>query len=125
GLVTPTLLAPGTGFGYGFMHKPFPERACDWMELHAVRGKAFNVFSFGGYLLWRFYPDPGRLPFMDIHQAGTREIRYLYAWALQDSVAWRQLDRRFRFDYVLLPRTLPGNPDLADFLDADSTWALV
>ena len=125
GLVVPTLTGPVAGFGYGWIHTPYPERACDWMEQHGVRGKAFNAFSFGGYLLWRFYPDPGRLPFMDIHQAGTKEIRYLYAWALQDSVAWRTLESRFAVDYVLLPRTLPGEPDLADFLDADANWALV
>jgi len=71
-LVIPTLLAPGTGFGYGWLHKPFPERACDWLELHAVRGKAFNVFSFGGYLLWRFWPQRDRLPFIDIHQTASR-----------------------------------------------------
>lgn len=124
-LVWPTLSAPVMGFGYGEKKGIQPERACDYIEQHGVRGKAFNVFAFGGYMLYRFYPDPGRLPFMDIHQAGTKEIRYLYAYALQDSNAWRETDKRFRPDYVLLPRTLPGQPDLADFLDADSTWALV
>jgi Flp pilus assembly protein TadD len=124
-LVVPTLTAPVSGLGYGWIHTPYPERACDWIESHGVRGRAFNAFSFGGYMLWRFYPDPGRLPFMDIHQAGTKEIRYLYAWALQDSVAWHELDRRYRFDYLVLARPLAGKLDIADFLDADSTWALV
>ncbi len=124
-LTLPTLLQPLTGFGYGWVHTLYPERASDWIAQHGVRGRSFNVFSFGGYLLYRFFPDPGRLPFMDIHQAGTREIRYLYAYALQDALAWRELDRRFRFDWILLPRVLAGSPDLADFLDADSTWALV
>jgi tetratricopeptide (TPR) repeat protein len=124
-LVLPTLAQPYTGFGYGWVHTLYPERASDWIAREDVRGRSFNVFSFGGYLLYRFHPDPGRLPFMDIHQAGTREIRYLYAWALQDSTAWRELDRRYRFDWVLLPRVLAGEPDLSDFLDADPGWALV
>jgi hypothetical protein len=124
-LVTPSLLDPTMGLSYGWRHYPYPERACDWIESHGVRGRMFNAFSFGGYVLWRFYPDPGRLPFMDIHQAGTKQIRYLYAWALQDSTAWRTLDHRYRFDYLLLARPLAGKPDVADFLDADSTWALV
>jgi hypothetical protein len=124
-LVIPTLTQPVSGFGFGWVRTLYPERASDWIAEHGVRGRSFNVFSFGGYLLYRFYPDPGRLPFMDIHQAGTKEIRYLYAWALQDSTAWRELDRRYRFDWVLLPPTLASNPDLADFLDADRTWALV
>lgn len=124
-LVIPTLFQPLVGLGYGWVHTLYPERASDWIAEHGVRGKAFNVFSFGGYLLYRFFPDRDRLPFMDIHQAGTPEIRYLYAYALQDETAWRQLDERFHFDWVLLPRVLAGSPDLSDFLDADSTWALV
>ncbi len=124
-LVVPTLIQPYSGLGYGWVRTLYPERASDWIAAHDVRGRAFNVFSFGGYLLHRFHPDPGRLPFMDIHQAGTKEIRHLYAWALQDPAAWRELDRRHRPDWVLLPRVLAGEPDLADFLDADTTWALV
>ena len=124
-LVAPTLADPITRTGIGWVHRMFPERACDWIEQHGVRGRAFNTFAEGGYMLFRFYPDPGRLPFMDIHQAGTKEIRYLYAFALQDSSAWRVLDNRYRFDWVLLPGATPGSPQLANFLDADSTWALV
>jgi len=119
------LADPGYRFGVRWGHVDYPERACDWIEAHGVRGRALNVFGQGGYLLYRFYPDPGRLPFMDIHQAGTKEIRYLYAWAQQDTAAWRVLDQRFRFDWVLLPGATPGSPGLANFLDADSTWALV
>jgi tetratricopeptide (TPR) repeat protein len=63
---------------------------------------------------------------MDIHQAGTPRIRYEYAYALQDTTAWRVLDQQYRFDWVVLPRRLPGEPDLIDFLDADrERWALV
>ena len=124
-LVLPVLADPVVPLAIGWEHRMYPERACDWIEAHGIRGKAFNVFGQGGYLLYRFYPDPGRLPFIDIHQAGTKEIRYLCAWALQDTAAWRVTDQRFHFDWVLLPGTISGTPKLADFLDADSTWALV
>ena len=124
-LVTPTLGDPVVPLAVGWEHRTYPEKACDWIDQHGVRGRAFNTFSFGGYLLFRFYPDPGRLPFMDIHQAGTREIRTLYALALQDTSAWRMADQRYRFDWVLLPGASVGSPALANHLDADSTWALV
>jgi Flp pilus assembly protein TadD len=124
-LTLPTLLQPLVGLSYGWVPTLYPERAADWIERHGVRGRAFNVFAHGGYLLHRFHPERDRLPFMDIHQAGTKEIRHLYAWGLQDRRAWGELDRRYRFDWVVLNRVLPGEPDLADFLDADSTWALV
>ena len=31
--------------------------ACDWIAAHGVRGRAFNQFFFGGYLLHRFWPE--------------------------------------------------------------------
>ena len=125
-LTAPELARPGMSLGFGLVPNQYPERACDWVAAHGVRGRAFNTFAEGGYLLWRFYPDRGRLPFMDIHQAGTPDIRYHYVYALQDSNAWRDLDRRWRFDWVMLPRDLPASPNLLDFLDADSAhWALV
>ncbi len=124
-LVTPDLSRAPVQVGYGFVWNQYPVRACDWIEAHDVRGRGFNPFSYGGYLLWRFYPDSTRLPFMDIHQAGTKQIRYEYAWAGQDSVAWRTLDQRWRFDWVISMRGSSSRVGLLDFLDADTTWALV
>jgi hypothetical protein len=109
----------------GFVWNEFPVRACDWIEAHGVRGKAFNAFGYGGYMLYRFYPDPGRLPFMDIHQAGTTTDRYLAAHALQTQQAWADLDSERHFDYVLMPHRQYTGQHLLDFLDADTTWALV
>jgi predicted Zn-dependent protease len=63
---------------------------------------------------------------MDIHQAGTREDRYYYAWAQQDSDAWHVLDRKYRFDEVMLFTEQHANDHLLDYLGADTTrWALV
>lgn len=102
-----------------------PGAACDWMERHGVRGRGFNTFAFGGFLLWRFHPQQDRLPFMDIHQAGTKQDRYDYAYSLSDSASWRRLSDRYAFDWVLLPRqTLPGD-HLLDFVDGDDRFALV
>jgi hypothetical protein len=128
GIVIPDLARPGVGPGYGFVWNQYPVRACDWIAEHDVRGRAFNPFSYGGYLLWRFYPDSTRLPFMDIHQAGTKRIRYDYAWVAQDSTAWLALDRRWQFDWILMMRGAGVRPGeragILDVYDADSTWAL-
>ena len=103
-----------------------PVRACDFIAEHGIRGRGFNQFAAGGYLVYRFWPDRSRLPFMDIHQAGTREDRYLYAWAQQDSVAWRRLDNKYRFDYVVLFTHQAPNDGLLDRLGEDRAgWALV
>jgi tetratricopeptide (TPR) repeat protein len=109
----------------GILTKNYPVAACDFMVAHGVRGRGFNQLRSGGYLLWRFWPQTERLPFMDVHQAGTPEIRRLYVDALVHEPGWRELDRRFRFDWALLSRPPPPGDRMLDFLDADSSWALV
>jgi hypothetical protein len=116
---------PEMPLGIGFVWDKYPVAACDFMAAHDVRGRGFNLFGFAGYQLFRFWPDRTRLPFMDIHQAGTKEDRYLYAWVQQSEEAWRQLDRKYRFDYALHARGLFERYSLLNQLDADSTWALV
>jgi hypothetical protein len=112
--------------GFGFRWSEYPVAVCDWIAAHDVRGRCFNGFSYGGYMLWRFWPDRGRLPFMDIHQSGTRQDRALSAYALGDRRAWRALDDERRFDYVLLSCRQFSREDLLDYMDADTTtWRLV
>jgi tetratricopeptide (TPR) repeat protein len=103
----------------------YPIRACDYIEGNGIRGRGFNPFSAGGYILYRFWPDRTRLPFMDIHQAGTRLDRTLYAYAIGNPPYWRELDARHRFEYAVLFRHQYPRENLIDGLDADSTWAHV
>jgi hypothetical protein len=105
--------------------KRFPVAACDFMAAHGVAGRGFAPTDVGGYQLWRFWPDRSRLPWMDIHQAGTPRDRGDYAAVFSRRAGWAQITRRITFDYVVLGRyQLPGD-SLRDVLDADSTWALV
>ncbi|MBI5709906.1 MAG: hypothetical protein HZC42_06320 [Candidatus Eisenbacteria bacterium] len=101
-----------------------PVAGCDFVERTGVRGRAFNPFDFGGYLLYRFWPQHDRLPFMGIHLEGTRVERDLYAAAMTRPGIWPHLDRRYRFDWCLLRRAVHDDPLLAS-LDADSAWAQV
>lgn len=121
----PELTMRPMNLAYGFLWSQFPVGACDWMEQHGVRGKGATLFGQAGYLLWRFFPDRSRLPFMDIHQTGTPRDRYIFAYAWSDSNAWRDLDGRHRFDYVLAPRVEGEGINILERLDADSTWRVV
>ena len=112
--------------GIGLQCEHYPVRACDYLAEHGVRGRGFNNFEFGGYQAWRFWPDRGRLPFMTgTIEAATPEDRYLYAGVFSRPLAWRELDRRHRFDYILVERAQEGDNRLLDLLDADTTWVLV
>jgi hypothetical protein len=35
----------------------FPQTAVDWLQVHAPAGKLFNSYNWGGYLIWRLYPQ--------------------------------------------------------------------
>src|SRR6185436_15753692 len=105
----------------------YPGAACDFLAKHELRGRIFNPYYFGGYLLWRFWPDRDRLPFMDIHQSGTRRDRDLYAYCFADPDAWHQLIAERQFDLALLDghQEWVANDHLMDQLDSDPAWALV
>ena len=102
-----------------------PVAACDFIAAHDLRGRGFNPFHFGGYQLWRFWPDPARLPFMDIHQTGTPMLRALAAAAFSSRPAYRQLTGAWAFDYALVDRRTAAEYRLLDFFDQDSTFRLV
>jgi hypothetical protein len=115
------LLRPGIGVEM----ERFPVAACDWIARHGIRGRGFEHFRFVGYQAWRFWPDRGRLPFMDIHQSGTPEDRAAFAAAFTDPGSWPAIASRYRLDYALLDRRQRSGMELLDVIDADSTWALV
>ena len=35
----------------------FPEKIADYIEEHSVPGTMFNDLRYGGYLIWRLYPQ--------------------------------------------------------------------
>ena len=103
-----------------------PVAAADWMTAHDVRGRGMNHFQLGGYLLWRFWPERDRLPFMDIHgEDSPRDVRAAYQLAMSEPEGWRALDDRFRFDWVLLSRRYAHKRGLLDTVDDDERWSLV
>jgi tetratricopeptide (TPR) repeat protein len=116
---------PDPPIGVSMDHARYPIRACDFIARHEIRGRGFNNFEYGGYQAWRFWPDRERLPFIDVHQAGTRLDRRLYVFSFRSAEDWQTLDQERRFDYVLISRDRKATSRLPDILDADSAWALV
>ncbi|HTK30913.1 MAG TPA: tetratricopeptide repeat protein [Candidatus Saccharimonadaceae bacterium] len=108
-------------FDYG----QYPVKACDFIETHGIRGRGFNQFAAGGYMVYRFWPDRSRLPFMDIHQAGTPRDRTLYVYALANPPYWNELDGERHFDYALTFHRELEKQTLNSQLDADPTWVRV
>ena len=121
----PLWMNPYEPLGVRLRNEWYPIAACDFMQQHGVRGRGYNHFFLGGYLLWRFFPERERLPFTDVHQAGTREDRALVAAAATDPGAWRTLDAKYEFDWVLLNRWRVEGDRSLDIVDADTSFARV
>ena len=124
-ICVPEWTRPEPKLGVALDVRSFPVAACDFMAAHGVRGRGFNYFYHGGYLLWRFGLERDRLPFMDIHQAGTPEIRRAYLAAFGDRTAWLALDRTYRFDWLLLRGQPAAGDSILDFADDDPVFAPV
>jgi hypothetical protein len=118
---------PRFPLGIGFVATAYPTAACDFIESHGLGGRMFNPFYFGGYVMWRFWPQRDLLPFMDIHQSGTPADRELYARVFASPDAWNELMREHHFEMALLDghQEWVRNDRLLDVLDADRSWALV
>ena len=118
---------PDLPLGMDIDLRQYPVGACDFIGAQALEGPIFNEYYYGGYVLWRFWPERSRLPFMDAHQSGTPEDRALYPFVFRSDAAWHELDARRQFELLLVDgslRHVPGDR-LPDILDADSSWALV
>ena len=111
--------------GMGIDPLSTPVAACDFIEQHQIRGRFFNHFELGGYLLWRFWPQRDRLPFMDIHQSGTRYDRLIYEGSMSDPGIWQRAVSRYDLDVAILMRIHARGDRMLDFLDADKAWTMV
>ena len=118
---------PGFVPGVGIEMGEAPVHACDFIEKTGIRGRAFNDFPIGGYMLYRFWPDRERLPFLGcLTEHSTRRQRQLHHDAyFAAPEGWYALDREYHFDYAVLMRQQRGKGMLLDILDADATWSLV
>jgi hypothetical protein len=120
GLVYEVEAGMWTRFGVGAEWSFVPAQSTDFMAAHDIRGRGFNSFETGGWLLHRFWPDSTRLPFIDIHQTGRPEDLAAYAAMYDTPAAWRTLDDRYHFPWVLLWSAAQENA-----LDQDSSFVPV
>jgi len=101
----------------------YPVAAADWLASHpAVGSRMFNEYSWGGYLAYRFYPQPARRIFI----YGESELmgdRLLAQYADINNVRadWSSLLDEYGVDYIVFPIDTP----LVSAIDASSQWQRV
>ena len=103
-----------------FNPKRFPVKAIDWMEANPQSGRMFNNFIWGGYILYRMWPQ--QLVFIDgqtdfYGEALARE--YVQVMSLQDD--WEEILEKYEVSWVIVQSDKP----LVSALHEQLHWKLV
>jgi len=103
--------------GNEFSPRVFPVEAMNWVEAHPPAGRVFNYFPWGGYLLYRAWPEitvfiDGQTDFYG--EALTRE--YEQVITLDD--AWEQILGKYDVAWVIMPAA----SRLVDALQTTPGW---
>jgi len=101
----------------------YPVGAADWLAAHPDVGtRMFNQYGFGGYLAYRFYPEPNRRVFI-FGEAALMGDSLLneYADVYYVRSNWKHVLDKYGIDYVVENR---GDP-LPNLLATQPDWKLV
>jgi len=104
--------------GYKFNPVEFPVEASNWLEQNPQAGNMYDYFPWGGYLIYRFWPEQrvfidGQLDFYG--EEFTREYKQI----LSADEGWEDLVAQYDIAWMLIP---PDEP-LAILLRTDPGWA--
>ena len=97
----------------------FPKQAADWILAHRPTGNMFNAYSWGGYLIYRLYPD------FPVYIDGRADLYgpaffSQYAGTALAKPGWEETFSKENIAYVLVEQ----NSALADALRQSPGWAI-
>jgi hypothetical protein len=103
-----------------FVPALFPVGAMNWLADHPQSGNLFNEFTWGGYVLFRLWPEQkvfidGQTDFYGV------ELVKDYLTALDARDDWEAILEKYNVDWALLP----GNVPLAKMLKSNSEWHIL
>ena len=98
----------GRGSGFGVDEARYPVKAVDFVLQHDIRGRMFNRWGWGSYIIWRCWPE--RLVFAD----GRLEVYDSEVYAGYDAVyraeeGWPAVLDKYGADYLIVPHS-PSAP---------------
>ena len=88
--------------GNQFLDDVFPVQAVDWIEKNQLPGEGFNYFPWGGYLLYRTWPE--MLVFIDGQtDFYGEELTWKYEKVITLSPGWEDVLQEYQISWVLMP----------------------
>ncbi len=122
---------PMTIFKKPIIEDYFPEAAVRFIKSRNLNDRLFNYYDWGGYLIWRFYPD--QVVFMDgraLSQKGF--LQYLAVISgdrekIVDVPAYKAILDTYSVKYILIPGIARegGMAPLLPILVDDPEWKLI
>ena len=104
--------------GNSFSEDIFPVQAVDWMGDTRLEGNGFNYFPWGGYLLYRLWPE--HLVFIDGQtDFYGEELTREYEQVITLQPGWQRVFSKFDIKWVIMPVDSP----LAGYLSESEDWA--
>jgi len=105
--------------GNVFSEDVFPVKAADWLEVNQPQGNGFNHFSWGGYLLYRLWPE--QLVFIDGQtDFYGEELTRQYEQVITLQPGWKQTFLKHDIRWAILPANSPA----AEFLSESGKWEM-
>jgi len=105
------------GIGNEFSEEVFPVEATEWLEDNPPRGNGFNYFPWGGYLLFRFWPE--RSVFIDGQtDFYGEELTREYERVITLADGWQDVLHEYRIKWVIMP----AGSELGTALDSSEFW---
>ena len=105
-----------------------PKGAADFLENIQIKGNMFNEYGFGGYLIWRLYPDKkvfidGRSLEPDVYD----EYRIVASASIEQNQSWEDTMRRYNISYIVMPPLMPRGEiyPLVEELLERKDWTLI
>ena len=103
-----------------FDYKRFPVEAMNYISEHPIREPIFSLDYWGGYLIYRIYPQ-GRVVLDDRHDLYGDQFLKEYLKVVLIQPGWEKVLDRLGVDWVLLP----GGSTLANMLRLTPRWTIV
>jgi hypothetical protein len=87
--------------GYHFNQHEFPVQALDWLEKNPQQGHMFNYFPWGGYMIYRIWPEHSM--FIDGQMIYVESLVREYFQILNAEDGWNDTLQYYEIEWILVP----------------------
>lgn len=107
---------------YRFDEKSYPIHAVEFLKQNQLSGNMYNSYYFGGYLIYRFFPDPRYRVFVDGRGiVGGDEYTKTFLKVDNITPEWRETLEKYQVNWIIHQ----AGSKLSVLLLGDPNWKLI